>query len=175
GDKILFQKLEGVYAKVWRDGKDKDLGGDPWVLNIRAGVASEGVPDRGPAAAAAGTSPGTKPPFIEKPLPNDGAVITNGTKSIAFHPASKMTRERTEAGGFRICMQGGDDEFGVVEIGLETTLFLAKDQCVEFDANGNVINFNGVSHEYRPLMDAIYDADPIQDATDASPSFSKHH
>jgi len=175
GDKIVFQKLEGKYGKAWRDGKDTDLGDQPWQISVRPGVAAEGIPNREPIKwdYSGGIVPG-KPPFVEKAMDHDGAMITNGIKAIVFHPASAFTRERTTEGGFRICFQGADDAFGVVEIGRETTLFLAKGECIDFDADGRIIRFSGIAHEYRPLFDTIYDADPVQDATDASPSFSRH-
>jgi hypothetical protein len=177
GDKIVFHKLEGKYAKVWRANKDSDLGETPWLLNVRSGSASEAAPSRpaaGAEAAAAGAASGKKAPFVEKSMSHDRAVITNGVKSIVFHPASAFTRERTQDGGFKLTMQGDDGEWGVVEIGLETTMFVGQGQTVEFDSDGRVTRFSGVSHGYRPLMGAIYHADPIQDASDASPSFSRH-
>jgi hypothetical protein len=176
-DKIVFHKLEGVYAKVWRNGKDTDLGDSPWQLDVRRGVVSvepppPPAPTRTSGAPTAGRS--GKQPFIEKSMDHDHAVITDGNKAIVFHPASRFTRERTAEGGFRICFQGGDDEFGEVEIGRETTIFLGNGQCIEFDGDGNVIRSDGIVHEYRPLFDAIYSADPISDATDASPTLTHH-
>jgi hypothetical protein len=108
-------------------------------------------------------------------MDKDRAVITNGVKPIVFYPASKFDRRRSADGsGFILTFYGGEDEWGVVEIGRETTLFLANGESVEFDADGNVVRFNGIAHEYRPLFDAIYSADPIRDATDASPTLTHH-
>ncbi len=176
-DKIVFHKLEGVYAKAWRNGHDTDLGDAPWQLDVRRGTTS---PEPPPPPRSSGT-PGDRgqggagrQPFIEKSMDADHAVITNGVKAIVFHPASKFTRERTTDGGFRICFQGTADEFGEVEIGRETTIFLGQGQCIEFDGDGNVVRTDGIVHEYRPLFDALYSADPISDATDASPTLTHH-
>jgi len=174
GDKIVFQKFEGAYGKVYANGKGSDIGDAPWVLNVRSGAAAQGAPEQAPAAAAAAKEPGKKP-FLEMRMEGkDRAVITNGVKPIVFYPASDFTRERTQDGqGFRITFQGGADEWGVVEIGRETTLFVAQGESIEFDSDGSVTRFSGVAHEYHPLFDAIHAPDPIRDATDASPSLSR--
>src|SRR6185503_3414466 len=44
GDRIVFQKKEGIYAKVWRNKQSTDLGENSWVLNVRDGVVSAGAP-----------------------------------------------------------------------------------------------------------------------------------
>lgn len=172
GDRIDFQKLDGDYAKAYQSGQETDLVPDsPWLLNVRSGTVTAG-----PQPRQSGASDPSKPsPFIEKALPNDYAKITNGRKAFVFHPASAFTRERTSEGGVRLCFQGAANEWGVVEIGLETTLFLAKGQCVEFDAYGNIVRFDGISHIYQPLLDAIMNDEPVDDATDASPIFRRHH
>jgi hypothetical protein len=173
GDKIVFQKLGGAYGKVYTNGKGSDLGDAPWVLNVRSGAAAQAAPEQAPASPAA--RPPGKKPFLEMRMEGkDRAVITNGVKPIVFYPASSFTRERTQDGqGFRITFEGGDDEWGVVEIGRETTLFVAQGESIEFDSDGTVTRFSGVAHEYHPLFDAISE-DPIRDASDASPSFSRH-
>lgn len=172
GDRVTFQKLEGSYAKVWRAGQSEDLGANQWNLNVRDGVVSSM-----PRAAAGRTEQpaGTRSSMSEQPIGNDGVKLRLAGKTIIFHPAKSFSRETTADGGLRLCFQGGGEDWGVVEIGLETTLFLAAGQCVEFDANGNVVRFDGIAHVYRPLLDAYLTDEPIENATDASPSFSKKH
>ena len=103
------------------------------------------------------------------------AVITNGVKPIVFYPASAFTRERTSDGqGFRVTFTGPEGDYGVVEIGRETTMFVASGEYVEFDASGNVVRSNGISYHYHPLFDALHNVDPVRDGTDASPSLSRH-
>jgi hypothetical protein len=174
GDRVKFQKLEGNFAKVWSGGQFIDLGDTAWEMNVRSDAAVANPTPRRPSRAASNSS--GQSPFIEvEPLPNDTARMTNGSKSVSFHPASKFTRERTDGNGVRLCYQGGDAEFGVVEIGINTTLFLADGECVEFDANGDVIRFEGIAHVYHPLTDALMFDEPIENAIDASPSYSKKH
>jgi hypothetical protein len=173
GDKIVFQKLGGTYGKVWNGGKDSDLGDSLWVLNTRTGVAVEEAP---PAPVRqAGRPPRVKQPFVEKRMDGNRGVITDGVRPIVFYPATAFDRRRTDGGGFRLTYYGDEGTWGVVEIGRETTLFLAPGDSIDFDGDGNVTRYNGIAHEYRPLFDPIYHANPVQDATDASPSFSRHH
>jgi hypothetical protein len=176
GDKIVFQKLEGNYAKVYQNGKGSDLGDAPWVLNIRSSAAAEAATEPPPARPAAATDRQKKYFLEDHRMERDRGIISNGVKPIVFYPASKFDRRRSADGkGFILTFYGGDDEWGVVEIGRETTIFVANGESVEFDADGNVVRFTGVAHEYRPLFDPIYSADPIQDAHDASPTLTRHH
>jgi len=178
GDKIVFQKIAGAYAKAWKDGKDSDLGESQWVMNIRSGAAASAIPQTQPASAApagAAADPNKPKSFVEMKMDGDRAVITNGVKPIVFYPASAFTRERTSDGqGFRVTFTGPEGDYGVVEIGRETTMFVASGEYVEFDASGNVVRSNGISYHYHPLFDALHNVDPVRDGTDASPSLSRH-
>src|SRR5207244_253595 len=97
--------------------------------------------------------------------------IVLGIRSIVYRPARSFKRTETASGGVLLCFQGMADDFGVVEVGRDTILFLAGGECVEFDANGYVVNFNGISHLYHPLSDAVFYDEPVENAAEASPSF----
>jgi hypothetical protein len=84
-----------------------------------------------------------------------------------------MTRTSTADAGLVLCFRGAADEFGVVEVGRYTILFLADGQCVEFDRFGNVVKFDGISHLYHPLSDAVFFDEPVENAVEASPAFAK--
>lgn len=163
GDRIVFQKMEGAFAKVWRDGKWTDVGDTAWSLNVRDGTV-------GPAPAAAGQprAATTKPVALA-----DGSkmVVVRGT-SIRYYLGEHFTEEWMEGGGLRLTFQGPEDEFGAVTVGQETTLYLARGQSVEFDGAGDVVRFDGVTHLYQPVFDTIFETDPIETPIDASPSRS---
>lgn len=167
GDRITFEKLEGVFAKVWRGDKYTELGANSWTLNVRDGSVTSG-----PAGA-----PGTRHrgPSKEEQVTGDAVRIFLGDREIVFHPANSFGRETTAEGGLKLTYQGGEDSWGVVEIGLETTLFLAPGQFVEFSGNGDVIRFTGIAHEYGRLFAPIMWDEPIENAIDASATYSKSH
>lgn len=171
GDSVVFQKYEGHYAKVWRGGKDTDLGETAWSLNVRDGTIASGL-KRSPASA--GSVAGRNDPLKEEQLENDMVRVRLGLKTITFRPASNFKRQRTQDGGFILTFVG-EDGFGTVIIGRDTTLFVSNGQSVEFDSNGDVIRFDGISHIYHPLTDPIFYDEPIENAADASPSYSKRH
>lgn len=165
GESVQFQKLEGVYAKAYLGDKPTDLGQSPWLLNARDGSVAMGVPPRG-------LESGSQGPLKETALANDAVRIMLNGRPIVFQPARSFKREKTTRGGLLLCFAGAEGEWGTVDAGRETTLFLAPGNCVEFDANGNVIRFDGIMHVYEPLYDWM-ERDPIENAIDASPSYSK--
>jgi hypothetical protein len=165
GESVVFQKNEGVYAKVWYAGQSSDLGDVAWRLNARDRLVAGG-----PGRPVPVSRPGR---WDEEPVAPDGVRMHVAGKTIVYHPASKFSKERTDRGGLLLCFRGADDEWGVVELGFETTLYLAKGQCVEFDENGDVIRFDGISHVYHPLFDTIFNEEPVENAADASPSFGR--
>ena len=171
GDSVVFQKYEGNFAKVWRGGKYSELGEVAWSLNVRDGTVASGL-KRSPASA--GSAAGRNDPLKEEQLENDMVRVHLGLKTITFRPASCFKRQRTAEGGFLLTYQC-EDGFGSVIIGRDTTLFVANGQSVEFDANGDVIRFDGISHIYHPLTDPVFYDEPIENAADASPSYSKRH
>ena len=171
GERVTFQKLEGTYAKVWRAGQSTDLGANQWQLNVGSGVVTD-VPRTVVGRSAIGDRKAPSS-MREERIGENGIKLKIGGRTIIYHPAKSFTREDIGDGGLRLCFQGGADDWGVVEIGLETTMFLAAGQCVEFDTYGNVVRFDGISHVYRSMLDAILTDDPIENAIDASPSYSK--
>jgi hypothetical protein len=160
GDRITFEKLEGNFAKVWRDNKYTDLGANSWTLNTRDGTVTSGPP----TAARRG-------PSKEQPAGTDGVKVTLNGREIVFHPASSFTRETTAEGGLNLTYNGAADSFGVVEVGLETTMFVAPGQSVDFDANGDVTRSDGISQGYNRLFAPFLWDEPIENAIDASPQF----
>lgn len=166
GDRVVFQKLEGGYAKVWRGGQQTDLAETAWVLDVRGNSVTYGDPGRVvPTSAARGGR--------ADQVGSDAVRLVLGARDIVFHPAKLFKRTDTTSGGVILCFNGPDDEFGVVEVGRDTMLFLAGGQCVEFDQYGNVLSFDGISHIYHPLSDAIFYDETVENAADASPAFSK--
>jgi hypothetical protein len=187
GEYVQFQKLQGGYAKAYRNGQATDMGANAWLLDVRNGAVSTGVTQPVPQPQP-GTAPRVNPPagrpaarrpasnlpaFAEDQLGDDTNRITLGERAISFHPARCFRRERTADGGLILCYQCEDDAFGVVTVGRDTTLFVARDQCVEFDEYGNVVRFDGISHINHPLTDAIFFDEPVENAADLSPTFSR--
>jgi hypothetical protein len=155
-DRVVFQKLEGNYAKAWRADKPVDLSAQAWILNVRDNTVSyPGAP--GGAAGAAG----------EVRL-GDAVRIMVGPRTITYSPAANFKRENSADGGVRLTYRGGD--FGVVTVGRDTNLFLADGQSVTFDGGGNVTSFEGISHVYHPLNSVRTYDQPVENASEASPS-----
>jgi hypothetical protein len=168
GDRITFEKLEGNFAKVWRDNKYTELGANSWTLNARDGSVTSGPPGAGTARSGRPVGTGK-----EQQLPNDTVRVIVGEREVVFHPASSFGREVTNGGGLKRSFQGAADAWGVVEVGLETTLFLAPGQSVEFAGSGDIIRFDGISHEYGRLFAPIMWDEPIENAIDASPEYGR--
>lgn len=166
GESVQFQKLEGVYAKAYLGDKPTDLGQNAWLYNVRDGAVAMGGLPPGRDARAGG-------PIKEEILADGSARMLIGGRWIVFRPQASFRREKTARGGLLLCFDGGEDEWGTVDVGRETTLYLARGNCVEFDANGDVVRFDGVAHLYEPIFDTIMEHDPIENAVDASPSYSK--
>jgi len=126
-------------------------------------------------APGAGARPsGRRSKFDEERYGDDGVRITIGKQDIRVHPASKFTWEETQAGGLMVCFtNGAEGEWGVVEPGHASQIFLEKGQCVEFDANGQVIMSEGISHVYSGLYATLISDESVQDATEASPTKEK--
>jgi hypothetical protein len=169
GDRVTFERLEGNFAKVWRDNKYTDLGANAWTLHTRDNTvttepATAGV-QRGPRRGVG----------KEEVVGTDTVRVFVGDHDIVFHPASGFAREQTADGGLRLTFQGGGDSWGVIEDGLETTLFVASGESVDFADNGDVTRFNGVAHEYGRLFAPIMWDQPIENAIDASPEFPHNH
>jgi hypothetical protein len=170
GDRITFEKLEGAFGKVWRGEKYTELGANSWTLNARDGSVSSGPPGAGSARSGRPRGVGK-----EQQLANDTIRVIVGDREVVFHPASSFGREATADGGLKLTFQGAADSWGVVEVGLETTLFVAPGQFVEFAGNGDVVRFDGISHGYGRLFAPIMWDEPIENAIDASPEYSQKH
>lgn len=151
GDRIVFQRLDGEFAKVWREGHFITLGSAPWILNVRDG--SVGNPH-------------------EKDLGDDSIrVMLNGVE-IVIRPASQFSRQYSADGGLNLQFVGSGDSFGEVDVGEETSVYVYEGQRMGFDSSGDITLFEGVSHLQRPLFEPAPQDDPIENAADASPSFS---
>jgi hypothetical protein len=173
GDRIVFQRAEGDFGKVWRGNRYINLGTSPWVLNVRDGAR---VNQR------------------ERDLGDDSMeIMINGVK-ITIRPASQFTRTYSEDGGLSLSFQapgdslgemdgrsfsngapsqGAGESFGEVDIGQETSVYVYPGQGVGLDANGDITRFEGVSHLQRPLFEIAPQDDPIENAADGSPSLSR--
>ncbi len=151
GDRISFQKLGGDLAQVFHQGQLQPLDGG-WTLNVRSGELSTGA-----LANAAGTDGGGA---------SMGRMVLGG-RQISWAPPEDFDVERS-AKGARMVYTGGD--YGVVKVGPHSTVFfLSSGQSITFDENGNVIQFDGISHIYHPLNGALPDYDePVENAADAS-------
>lgn len=158
-ERITFQRKDGEYARVHHAGSAYDLRNSPWTVNLRAPTST------GPVA-----SPEPTRGVLEK-LPGDRARIRLGDRVVVVEPASGFKKTDLSGGGVRFCYEGKDD-FGVVYVGSDTVLFLGPGECVDFDVNGNVTRFDGISHIYHPLDDQVPYDEPVEDAADASISRS---
>lgn len=166
GDRITFEKLEGVFGKVWRGNKYTDIGGNSWSLNARDGTVSTG-----PSGAVGRNRRGVGK---EEQVGSDAVRVIVGDREVVFHPANSFARENTADGGLRLTFQGSGDSWGVVEVGLETTLFVAPGQSVEFSGSGDIVRFDGISHQYGRLFAPIMWDEPIENAIDASPEYGRN-
>jgi hypothetical protein len=171
GDKVVFQKLEGQYARVWRGGQSSDLGESAWLLNVRDNTVSPSSTTIHAPEAPSNEVVGA--PISEQKVGPDTAKVVIGQHVIAFHPEQYFKRTPRPNGGLTLTFLSKDVEWGIVEIGFDTTLYLADGQSVTFDEYGNVTNFDGIAHIYHPLDDAIYSDEPIENAADASPSLTR--
>jgi len=149
GDRVAFQKLDGDLAQVYHQERFQDLSGG-WTLNVRSGDLSTGAVGMG-----AGTSPANMRRFS-----------LNG-REIAYGPPEDFVVEVRSSGGVRLAYNG--DDYGVVKVGPHSTVFfLAGGEAIEFDENGNVVAYDGISHIYHPLTDVIFYDEPVENAADAS-------
>jgi hypothetical protein len=148
GDRVVFQKTDGDLAQVYHQGRLQGLSGG-WNLNVRSGDPATG--------AVAGMA--TRTANMRR--------FTLNNREIAFGPPEDFTVVTNADGGVRLTYNG--DDFGVVKVGPHSTIFfLSNGESIEFDANGNVISFNGISHIYHPLTDVIFYDEPVENAADAS-------
>lgn len=151
GSAVAFQKQDGDLAQVFHQGELRDLTGT-WTLNVREGDVTTGA-----VANLAGESAG----------PMRRVVL--GGRTIAWAPPADFKVETRSEGGLRLTYTGSD--FGVVKVGPHSTLFfLSQDQSITFDENGNVVQFDGISHVYHPLFDVNPYDEPVENAADASVS-----
>lgn len=152
GDRIVFQRTEGSFTKVWYENHYTELGAEPWVLNIRDGHV---VTQR------------------EQIVGDDTVRMVVGGVEITIHPASQFSRSWSDDGALALAYKGSGDSFGEVEVGDETSMYVFEGQGVGFDSNGDVTQFQGVSHLYRPLFERVPQDDPVENAANASPSLSR--
>ena len=152
GDRIVFQRSVGDFGKVWRENRYIDLGTDPWTLNVRGGATGDPR---------------------EQDLGDDTVRIMLNGVEIVISPASQFSRTWTEDGGLSMTYQGAGDSFGEVDVGQETSVYVYEGQGIDFDSNGDITAFSGVSHLQRPLFTPVPQDDPTENGQNASPSFSR--
>jgi hypothetical protein len=85
---------------------------------------------------------------------------------IAYRPADEFIVENTPGGGAKLTFDGND--FGIVTVGRDTNLFLWLGDYVEFDSNGQVVAFTGVSHLYDSLSTFFMWDNPVENTSDVS-------
>lgn len=163
-DKVVLEKRSGVFGRVYNGGTGQDLGASPWVMNLRTGAAGA-MESTGPRVARTPAVRGK----VEN-LPGDRARILLGDRVITWEPASGFCPTEGADGGIKLCFCSKGEEWGVVYVGTDTVLFLAKDQCVTFDAQGGVTSFDGIVHMYHPFEEN-WD-EPVENAADASVSYT---
>ena len=149
GDKVLFQRIEGSYLKVYEGAKSENLQ-SAWTKSLRGAAAAAAEPDA--------------------PLSGDKARIKLGARYITYLPASQFSKEDKSDGVTRLTFNGDSagNGYGRVDIGIGTVLFLAPGEHVDLDAGGNVVSFNGIAHIYHPINEASFYDEPIENAADAS-------
>ena len=153
GDRVSFQKLDGDLAQVFHQERLQPLDGG-WTLNVRSGELESGA-----MANAAGA--------------DDGAAnmrrIVLGGRQIAWGPPEDFRFEQ-DSRGTRLTYLG--DDYGVVKVGPHSTVFfLSTGDTIEFDQDGNVTRFTGVTHIYHPLNGVLPDyEEPVENSADASVS-----
>ena len=153
GDRIVFQRTDGAFTKVWHENRYTELGSSAWVLNIRDG--------------------GRVITGREQVVGEDAVrVVVNGV-SIVFRPASQFERSWSEDGALSLSYQASAEGFGQVDVGDETSVYVYPGQGVGIDSNGDISRFQGVSHLYRPLYERVPMDDPVENAADASPALSR--
>ena len=146
GDRVTFQRRDGAYLKVYEGDKSQDLK-TTWTLSVRA-------PGGDPVATKTTAGSG------------DAVEFKLGTRVITYTPASQFTKEDGSGGGVKLIYNG--DDYGRVDIGLGTVLFLATGQSVSFDGSGRVTRFDGIAHLYHPINEWSWYEEPIENAADAS-------
>lgn len=151
GTRVQFDLRSGDFAKVYQGDRAVDLLGS-WTLDVRSGNALD---TSVVASADAATA-----------LPDGAARISFGRVDVVYSPADNFSRRDLDDGSVQLTYGGSD--FGQVNIGLDTVLFLADGDSITFDRYGRVIQYSGMAHIYHPISeDSFYD-EPIQDASDAS-------
>lgn len=150
GDKVLFQRIEGSYLKVYENINATSLKSEDltttWTKSLRG---SSAAPVEG-----------------DDPLADDSARIKLGERYVTYSPASQFSKEDRAEGVTRLTYNG--DGYGRVDVGIGTVLFVAPGEFVDFDANGDVVGFSGISHIYHPIDEFAFYDEPIENAADAS-------
>jgi hypothetical protein len=151
GDRLTFSRRDGSYLKVYEGTASQDLKTE-WSKSLRAPGAK---PARKPGAKTA-----TK-----------WARFTLGNRAITYQPASAFTKEDLEGGGTKLTYNG--DDYGRVDIGIGTVLFLGNGESVVLDGTGHVTRFDGVAHVYHPIDEFSWYEEPIENVSDASVAYPR--
>jgi hypothetical protein len=96
-------------------------------------------------------------------------TIVLGVHTIEYTPKAGFLVEPTDAGGVRLTSKVATGQFGVVTVDGQKTFYLAPEDVIEFDADGNIVRYTGIVHVYAALdLRGIYD-EAVADPSDASP------
>ena len=96
-------------------------------------------------------------------------VIRVGPRTVRLTPADGFDVVSTPTGGVNVNCTVPEGEFGTVQLGLTTVLYLASGDVLELDAGGNVIRSNAIIHSLAALdIRGVYD-EAIANPGDSSP------
>ena len=96
-------------------------------------------------------------------------VIKVGPRSVRLTPGDGFDVVSTPTGGVTLTCIVPEGEFGTVQLGLATVLYLASGDVLELDAGANVLRSNAIVHSLAALdIRGVYD-EAIANPGDSSP------
>ena len=96
-------------------------------------------------------------------------VIKVGPRSVRLTPGDGFEVVSTPTGGVTLTCIVPEGEFGTVQLGLATVMYLASGDVLELDAGANVLRSNAIVHSLAALdIRGVYD-EAIANPGDSSP------
>ena len=96
-------------------------------------------------------------------------VIKVGPRSVRLTPGDGFDVVSTPTGGVTLTCIVPEGEFGTVQLGLATVMYLASGDVLELDAGANVLRSNAIVHSLAALdIRGVYD-EAIANPGDSSP------
>jgi len=100
---------------------------------------------------------------------SNSRVIRVGPRTVRLTPADGFDIVSTPTGGVTLTCTVPEGEFGTVQLGLTTVMYLASGDVLELDAGGNVLRSNAIIHSLAALdIRGVYD-EAIANPGDSSP------